>query len=96
VWRDGRAEPVRRVAWTARRHQGGAMQSLDLELGTPRGVVRMTGEVERTLTVPVQLARGPGRHLAGRPWRLLLHENFTRYTCDGLTGHGMAEFTQRP
>jgi hypothetical protein len=56
----------------------------------------MTGEVERTLTVPVQLARILGRHLTGRPWRLLLHENFTRYTCEGLTGHGMAEFTQRP
>ena len=55
-----------------------------------------TGEVERTVTVPVQLARGPGRHLRGRPWRLLLHENFTRYTCEGRTGHGMAEFTERP
>jgi hypothetical protein len=95
VWRDGRAEPVRRVAWTARRHQG-ALRGLDLELGTPRGVLRMTGEVERTLTVPVQLARAPGRLLAGQPWRLLLHENFTRYTCEGRTGHGMAEFTQRP
>jgi len=95
VWRDGRAEPVRRVAWTARRHHG-VLQGLDLELGTPRGVVRMTGEVERTLTVPVQLARTLGRHLAGRPWPLLLHENFTRYACEGRTGHGMAEFTQRP
>jgi hypothetical protein len=95
VWREGRAEPVRRVAWTARRHRG-ALQGLDLELGTPRGVVRLTGEVERTLTVPVQLARAPGRLLAGRPWRLLLHENFTRYTCEGRSGHGMAEFTQRP
>src|SRR6185503_9744650 len=64
VWRGGRAEPVRRVAWTARRHQG-ALRGLDLELGTPRGVLRMTGEVERTLTVPVQLARTPGRLLAG-------------------------------
>ena len=95
VWRDGRAEPVRRVAWTARRHHG-ALQGLDLELGTPGGVVRVTGEVVRTLTVPVQLARSFRRHLAGRPWRLLLHENFTRYTCEGRTGHGMAEFTERP
>jgi len=95
VWRDGRAEPVRRVAWTARRHHG-ALRGLDLELGTARGLVRLTGEVERTVTVPVQLARAPGRLLAGRPWRLLLHENFTRYTCEGRTGHGMAEFTQRP
>jgi phosphohistidine swiveling domain-containing protein len=95
VWREGRAEPVRRVAWTARRHQG-ALRSLELELGTTRGVVRVAGEVERTLTVPVQLARSLGRHLAGRPWRLLLHENFTRYTCEGRTGHGMAEFTERP
>jgi pyruvate,water dikinase len=95
VWRDGRAEPVRRVAWTARRRQG-ALRGLELELGTPRGVVRMSGEVERTVTVPVQLARGLGRHLGGHPWRLLLHENFTRYTCQGRTGHGMAEFTERP
>jgi hypothetical protein len=56
----------------------------------------MSGEVQRTVTVPVQLARGLGRHLAGHPWRLLLHENFTRYTCEGRTGHGMAEFTERP
>ena len=95
VWREGRAEPVRRVAWTGGRSQG-ALRSLELELGTTRGVVRVAGEVERTLTVPVQLARGLGRHLAGRPWRLLLHENFTRYTCEGRTGHGMAEFTERP
>jgi len=26
----------------------------------------------------------------------VLHENFTRYTCAGRTGHGMAEFTERP
>jgi hypothetical protein len=95
VWRDGRAEPVRRVAWTARR-RGGALQSVELELGTPRGVLRIAGEVERTVTVPVQLARGLGPHLAGRPWRLVLHENFTRYTCEGRPGHGMAEFTERP
>ena len=95
VWRDGRVEPVRRVAWTARRRDG-ALGGLELELGTPRGVVRMAGEVERTVTVPVQLARGLGRHLTGHPWRLLLHENFTRYTCEGRRGHGMAEFTERP
>jgi hypothetical protein len=59
-------------------------------------VVRLTAEVERTVTVPVQLARSPLRHLRGRPWRLLLHENFARYTCEGRTGHGMAEFTERP
>ena len=95
LWRDGRTEPVRRVAWTARR-LAGALRGLELEIGTPRGVVRVTGEVERTVTVPVQLARGLGRHLAGRPWRLVLHENFTRYTCEGRIGHGMAEFTERP
>jgi len=83
------------VAWTARR-LAGALRGLELEIGTPRGVVRVTGEVERTVTVPVQLARGLGRHLAGRPWRLVLHENFTRYTCEGRIGHGMAEFTERP
>jgi phosphohistidine swiveling domain-containing protein len=95
VWRDGRTEPVRRVAWTARRHAG-ALRSVELELGTPRGLLRIAGEVARTITVPVQLARGLGPHLTARPWRLLLHENFTRYTCEGRQGHGMAEFTERP
>lgn len=94
VWRDGRAEPVRRVAWTVRPADTG-VRSLELEVATPAGVVRLTGEVERTLTVPVQLARTPGRHLAGRPWRLLLHENYTRYRWQGRTGHGMAELTER-
>jgi hypothetical protein len=95
VWRGGRAEPVRRVAWTTRKRDG-ALRGLDLELGTSRGVVRLIGDVLRTITVPVQLARRPGRHLRGLPWRLLLHENYTRYSCEGRTGHGMAELTERP
>ena len=95
VWRDGRAERVRRVAWTEPAPAPGSRR-FELELGTARGPVRLRGEILRTLTVPVQLARRPGRLIAGRPWRLLLHENYTRYSCDGRTGHGMAEFTERP
>jgi rifampicin phosphotransferase len=95
VWRDGRAEPVRRVAWTARRREG-VLRGLDLELATARGVVRLTGEVARTVTVPVQVSHHPGRHLVGRPWPLLLHENFARYSWEGRLGYGMAEFTERP
>lgn len=94
VWRDGRAEAVRRVVWTARRRHG-ALATLELELGTARGVVRVHGEVARTITVPVQVSRNPVRHLLGRPWPLLLHENFTRYSFEGRVGHGMAEFTER-
>ena len=34
---------------------------------------------------------------AGKPYRLLLHENFTRYeVAGGETGYGMAEITERP
>jgi hypothetical protein len=95
VWREGRAEPVRRVAWTARRGPGG-LREVDVEVATARGALRLTGEVLRTVTVPVQVARHPGRHLVGRPWRLVLHESFTRYEGEGRVGHGMAEFTERP
>jgi hypothetical protein len=59
-------------------------------------VLRLHGTVERTITVPVQLERRPSRHIAGRPYRLLLHENFTRWEGEGRTGHGMAEMTERP
>jgi len=56
----------------------------------------LRGTVWRSVTVPVQVERRPWRHLAGRPYRLLLQENFTRYEADGRTGHGMAEITRRP
>ncbi|PYQ52168.1 MAG: hypothetical protein DMF78_11740, partial [Acidobacteria bacterium] len=95
VWRHGEVERIRRVAFAARRGPFG-LSGLDLELGTARGPLYLTGQVERTLTVPVQLARSLGRQLSGRPWRLLLHENYTRYTCAGREGRGMAEITERP
>ena len=47
------------------------------------------------MTVPVDLDRRLHRHLSGRPWRLLLDENFTRYEGLGRRGHGMAEITRR-
>jgi hypothetical protein len=95
VWRHGDVERIRRVAFAPSRGADGRRR-LDLELGTARGPLYLTGEVERTLTVPVQLARSVGRWLTGRPWRLLLHENYTRYTWAGREGRGMAEITERP
>jgi hypothetical protein len=95
VWRHGEVERIRRVAFAPRGGPRG-LSGLDLELGTARGALYLTGQVERTLTVPVQLARAPWHHLAGRPWGLLLHENYTRYTCAGREGRGMAEVTERP
>jgi len=95
VWRRGEVEPVRRVAWTAER-VGSRVTAVEVELGTAQGPLRLRGQVERTVTVPVQLARRVSAHLQGRPWRLLLHENYTRYWCEGREGRGMAEITERP
>jgi pyruvate,water dikinase len=96
VWRGGRAERVTRVRLAADR-RGGALRAFELEVSTTTGPpLRLLGTVWRTATVPVQLERRPWRHLAGRPYRLLLQENFTRYEGGGRTGHGMAEITQRP
>ena len=96
VWRGGRAERITRVRCAARR-EAGALRSFELEvalLAAPP--LRLTGTVWRSITVPVQVERRPWRHLAGRPYRLLLQENFTRYESGGRTGHGMAEITRRP
>jgi hypothetical protein len=96
VWRDGRLERVTRVRCAAGR-QGDALQSFELEVATAAGPpLRLVGTVWRSLTVPVQVERRPWRHLTGRPYRLLLQENFTRYEAAGRTGHGMAEITRRP
>ena len=96
VWRDGRVERITRVRCAADRH-GDALRSFALEVATAGGVpLRLRGTVWRAVTVPVQVERRPWRHLAGRPYRLLLQENFTRYEADGRTGHGMAEITRRP
>jgi pyruvate,water dikinase len=96
VWRDGRVERVTRVRCAAER-RGEALSSFELEVATAAGPpLRLRGTVWRSVTVPVQVERRPWRHLAGRPWRLLLQENFTRYEAAGRTGHGMAEITRRP
>jgi hypothetical protein len=77
--------------------ENGALRSFELEITTAAGPpLRLRGRVWRTVTVPVQLERRPWRHLAGRPYRLILHENFTVYEGEGRRGHGMAEITQRP
>jgi hypothetical protein len=95
LWRGGRAEPLVRVLFAPRR-EGGALRAFALEVMTAGGeAVRLQGEVERTITVPVDPDRRPLRHLAGKPYRLRLDENFTRYQGLGRTGHGMAEITVR-
>jgi len=96
VWRDGRVERVTRVRCAAER-RADALRSFELEVATAAGPpLRLLGTVWRSVTVPVQVERRPWRHLAGRPYRLLLQENFTRYEAAGRTGHGMAEITRRP
>jgi hypothetical protein len=95
LWRDGRTERIERLRYATRR-EGRRLHGLELEVATPAGLLRLRGSVERTLVVPVQVERRPGRHLAGRPYRLLLQENFTRYEAEGRVGHGIAELTERP
>ena len=95
VWRDGRAEAIVRVLFAPRR-EAGALVAFDLEVMTAGGEpLRVRGEVVRSITVPVDVDRRPLRWLAGRPYRLCLEENFTRYEGLGRQGHGMAEITVR-
>jgi phosphohistidine swiveling domain-containing protein len=96
VSRDGETEGISRVECAAVRDGAGLLKSFELELQTASGLRRLTGRVERTISIPVQPERRLWRHLAGRPYRLVLHENFTRYEMDGAVGHGIAEFTERP
>jgi pyruvate,water dikinase len=96
VWRGGRAERITRVQYSGA-GEGTRLRSLLLEVATAGGEpLRLEGTVQRTVPIPVQLDRRPWRHLAGRPYRLVLHENFTRYATHGRTGYGMAEITERP
>jgi rifampicin phosphotransferase len=96
VWRYGRAERITRVQYVTER-EGPAVRAFDLRVTTAAGpALRLRGTVVRTITVPVDVERRPGRHLLGRPYRLVLHENFTRYEAAGRVGHGMAELTERP
>jgi pyruvate,water dikinase len=94
LWRDGVAAPVQQVEYAGER-DGGRLRAFELEVASGRERLRLRGTVLRTITVPVQPARSVGRLLAGKPYRLLLHENFTRYEGDGGTGLGIAEFTER-
>jgi phosphohistidine swiveling domain-containing protein len=98
LWRDGRTELIDRVEYAADRDRHGRPRSFELELATASGPVRLRGTIEQTITIPVDPERRLWRHFAGRPYRLLLHENFTRYEVEGEgeTGFGMAEFTERP
>ena len=69
-----RARPVRAPS------RGGCAARAWSSRSPPRAAaLRIHGEVERSITVPVDLDRRLHRHLSGRPWRLLLDENFTRY-----------------
>ena len=96
VWRDGRAERITRVQYVTE-GKGRALRALELRLTTAAGPpLRLRGRVLRTITVPVDVERRPVRHLHGRPYRLVLHESFTRYETADRVGHGMAEFTERP
>jgi phosphohistidine swiveling domain-containing protein len=95
LWREGGARPITRVEYAAERLDG-RVRALDLEVWAGADRLRLRGVVQRTLVVPVQPDRRPWRHLYGRPYRLLLHENFTRYETGGEQGYGMAEFTERP
>jgi pyruvate,water dikinase len=95
VWREGRAERLVRVLFAPRREDG-VLRGLELEVATAFGQpIRIRGEVERSVTVPVDPDRRLHRHLSGRPWRLMLDENFTHYEGLGRRGHGMAEITRR-
>jgi len=96
VWRDGREARITRVQYVTE-GKGGALRALELHLTTADGPpLRLRGRVLRTITVPVDVERRPARHLHGRPYRLVLHESFTRYETADRVGHGMAELTERP
>jgi hypothetical protein len=96
LWRNGRAEKVARILYSVER-QAGAVLSVDVEVRTTLGeAFVMRGQVERTLLVPVQVEKRPWRHLVGRPYALLLQENFMAWEAGGRSGLGVAEFSVRP
>jgi hypothetical protein len=95
--RGGRAERITRVLFAPDDGGAPALRTFELRVSTGRGEsLRLRGKVERTLTVPVDVERRLLRHLTGRPYRLVLHENFSRYEAEGHAGYGMAETTERP
>jgi pyruvate,water dikinase len=95
LWREGRLERVTRVehVWE---EEGGRPRAVGLEVSTDTGApLHVRGTIFSTLSVPVQPERRLLRHLAGRPWRLVLDEGFTRYEAAGRTGFGIAERARR-
>ncbi len=95
--RGDRAERITRVLFVPDGTLGAPLRTFELQVTTERGLgLRLRGTVARTLTVPVDVERRLLRHLAGRPYRLVLHENFTRYEGESHAGYGMAETTERP
>ena len=95
LWRQGRLERVTRVehVWET---EGGRPRGMAIEVSTDAGApLHVRGTVLSTVSVPVQPERRPWRHLAGRPWRLILDESFTRYEGAGRTGFGIAERARR-
>jgi hypothetical protein len=96
VWRNGRASRITRILYATARERT-HLRSFDLRILTADGPpLSLRGTPWRTVTIPVQPERRPLRHLAGRPYRLLLHESFTRYEHAGRAGYGIAEFSERP
>lgn len=96
LWRDGRARRVTRILYAVERREG-TPRAVEVEVRTADGepfVLR--GRVERTMVVPVEVERRPWRHLGGRPYALLLQENFVRWEAEGRVGHGVAELSVRP
>ena len=94
LWREGRLERVTRLehVW----EEGGGPLAVALEVSTETGApLHVRGTVVSTLSVPVKPERRLLRHLAGRPWRLILDESFTRYEGAGRTGFGIAERARR-
>jgi len=95
VWDGKRAWALQRVEHSAERRSD-ALSGFDLELRTRDGRrFRLRGDVVRRVTIPVQFERRPLSLLARGPFALRLHENFTRYRLGDLSGHGIAEFTER-
>ena len=95
LWRAGRLERVTRVehAWET---EGDRPRAVAIEVSTDAGPpLHVRGTMISTVSVPVQPERRLWRHLAGRPWRLILDESFTRYEGTGRTGFGIAERARR-
>ena len=96
LWRGGRTERITGILYAAERAHG-RLGAVELEIRTGLGApLLLRGEVERTVVVPVQIEGRPLRHLGGRPYALLLHENFVRWEGLGRVGYGVVELSERP